>query len=338
MTIILMRPATSATEAINADPKLRDLAVPVQSVGQIITAGILGNSDTRLEEAVRYKVPFVLDPKNRDDGTELMPWPHQLHDVPMVERANDIIRRIVARKEGVEPMSEIEMDFKAQRMVSHIKDHIVEDGLHIYSQKWLFDSSRPLNDRLGLLKAMANPYSGAQSATTAIASGLMPTLPAYSIPDFVRMLDASWRGVSFSVKNLPDWIATTQPHLVEFPLPNVAAGKTSRFDRIIRTGNSTTIELGLGFMLVEHDQQFDQYRVITPMLNARLGHEQVRTTYTKAYMLKTYTRVYAKEYKQLADLLRNPGRTRVARLKVCADCGAIFSKHHQGLAHTSCAS
>lgn len=339
MSNILMRPATSATETIHADPELRDLAIPVQSVGQVVAVGILGNKNIKLEEAVRYKVPFSLDPKNSDDGTELMPWPHQLHEAPMVERAKDIIRRIVARKKGVQPMSEIEMEFKAQRMVSHIKDHIIKDGLHIYSQKWLFDAVRPLQDRLGLLKAMANPYSGAQSATTAIASGLMPALPASSVPDFVRMLDASWIGVSFQVENrdVHSWIASRQPYLVEFPLPNVAAGKASRTDQFSRWGAGESIELGLGFMLVDLDQQFDQFRVVTPFLTARRTKQEV-PRYVKQYILKSYSRIYAKEYAQLADLLRNPGRTKVARLEVCADCGIIFSKHHQGLAHTSCAS
>jgi hypothetical protein len=337
MSIILMRPATSATEHINADPQLHDLAIPVQSVGQVIAAGILGNRDIKLEEAIRSNVPFVLDPKNGDNGTELMPWSHQLHDVQMIERTNDIVRRITARHEGLNPMSEIEMDFKAQRIVSHVKEHIVKHGLHIYSQKWLFDSARQLSDRLSLLKTMANLHYGPQSATTAIASGLMPPLPAYSVPDFVRMLDSSWKGVGFQVENRDPrgWIASRQPYLVEFPLPNVAAGKTSRTDRIDRWGQGESIFLGLGFMLVDLDEQFDQFRVVTPMLTAtRTKLESPR--YTKQYILKSYSRVYRKEYKQLADLLHHSGRTKVARLEVCPKCNAIFSKHHQGLAHANC--
>lgn len=338
MTIIVMRPATSATEDINADSKLGDLEIPVQSVGQIVTAGILGNSVSRLEEAVRHKIPFVLDPKNSDDGTELMPWSHHLHDVPMIERARDIVRRIDARKGDADRATEVELEFKAQRVVSYVKDHIVKHGLHVYVQKWLFDTSRPLNSRLGLLQTLANSYAGPQSASTAIASGLMPALPAYSVPGFVRMLDASWRGVSFSVGNVRDWIATTKPYLVEFPMPNIIASKSSRFDRIIRTGNSTAIELGLGFMLVEFDERFDQFRVLSPMLQARHVKDQLQTTYTRTYLLKSYTRVRAKAYKQLADLLRAPGRTRVAQLQVCPTCGTVFSKDYAALAHTSCVS
>jgi hypothetical protein len=212
-------------------------------------------------------------------------------------------------------------------------------GLHVYSQKWFFDSSRTVSDRLGLLQAMANPYLGPQSASTAIASGLMPSLPAYTVPGFVRMLDASWKGVSFQVtnRNLRDWIALRRPYLVEFPLPNVAAGKTSRTDRINKTGAGESIELGLGFMLVEVDEQFDQFRVVTPMLSARRTKQQ-QEPYSKLYILKSYSRSYVKEHKQLADLLRNPGRTRVARLQVCSNCGTVFSKDYQDLAHPSCAS
>lgn len=337
MPSIIMRPTTSATDAINADSELKGIKIPVQSTAQIMTAGILADGVTKLEEAVRYQIPFVLDPVNSDDGTSLMPWTHQLHDVQMVERAKQILCRIYGKISGSDSIDDAELDFKAQRVVSHVKDQIIQHGLHLYSQKWLFDASRPLNDRLGLLKAIANTHFGARSATAAIASGLMPALPAYSTPDFLRMLDGSWRGVSFSVGNLREWIALTEPYLVEFPMPNVAAGKSSRIDEFKKTGTATNIILGLGFMLVTYDKQFDQYVVATPMLYSRREKNQQDVTYGKQYMLKSYTRVRGKEYEQLADLLRGKGRTPVFRLKACPKCGAICSDDRPDLAHTLCA-
>jgi len=340
MPKIHMRPAASAIAAINADSELKNLEISVQSIGQVVIAGILGTSVSRLEEAVRYNIPFVLDKANRDDGTELMPWQHQLNDAAMVQRASEIVRAAAAKKSNLGHMSSVELDFTAQRVVSHVKDRIIEQGLHIYPQKWLFDTSRPLNDRLSLLKAMTNPHFGPQSASTAIASGLMPRLPAYSVPDFVRMLDASWIGSTFQVpnRNLHDWIALREPYLVEFPLPSIAAGKAARTDSISRSTGSEKIEFGLGFMLVEVDEKFDQFCVVTPMLFAHRTAAESVPKYSKGYVLKSYSRAYAKEYKQLADLLRNPGSTKVARLLVCPDCGAIYSKDHVGLPHTSCAS
>lgn len=334
-TTILMVVTKSAAKAIEAD----GVDISIQHLSQIVTAGLLAYGVSKLEEAIRHKVPFVLDPANRDDGTDLMPWPHQLHDTPMIERTMGILRSKDVLVDDTDPSYQADLE-KAKRIVWHVKDHIIKHGLHVYSQKWIFDSSRPLNDRLGLLHAMANPSSGPQSASTAIASGLMPPLPAYSVPNFVRMLDPSWIGSTFQVtnRNLRDWIALRKPYLVEFPLPNVAAGKSARTDRISRWDGGQKIELGLGFMLVEVDQDYDQFRVVTPMLFAGRTTQEPAAKYSKGYILKSYTRVYAKEYKQLADLLRNPGRTKIARLQVCADCGMIYSDEHSDLAHASCAS
>jgi hypothetical protein len=341
MAIIAMRAATSATDAIKAE----DIHIEVQQTGHLVALALLGNGVTRMEDAVRRKVPFVIDATNTDDGTALMPWTHQLHDEPMVKEAKEILRRAHEGSGATETLSEseseIELDFKAQRVVSHVKEHIVHHGLHVYTQKWLFDSGRTLDERFELLRAMTHPTFGPHSASAAIANGHMPPLPAYSVPEFVRMLDTSWTGVTFQVtnRNIRDWIALSRPHLVEFPAPNIEAGKTSRTDRISKTTARESIELGLGFFLVELDKSFDQFRVVTPMLfNGRTKLEPEAAPYTKNYILKSYSRHHVKAYKQLTDLLRSPGRTKVARLQVCTKCGAIFSEDRSDLAHTTCTS
>jgi len=337
MAIIAMRAATSATEAIKAD----GINIEVQQTGHLVAIALLGNAVTRVEDAVRRRVPFVIDATNTDDGTALMPWTHQLHEEPVVKKAKEILRRAHEGSGSTEALDEIELDFKAQRVVSQVQEHIVRHGLHVYTQKWLFDSGRTLDERFELLRAMTHPTVGPHSASTAIASGQMPPLPAHSVPEFVRMLDTSWTGVTFQVtnRNLRDWITLGKPYLIEFPAPNIEAGKASRTDRISKTAASERIELGLGFFLVEVDKTFDQFRVVTPMLfNGRTEQEPEGAPYAKNYILKSYSRHHVKAYKQLTDLLRSPGRTKVSRLQICTKCGAIFSDDRSDLAHATCTS
>lgn len=331
MTIILMRAATSATQAIRSD----GIKIEPEVVGRLIAVGLLGPAVRRLEDAVRLKVPFAHDPANFDDGTTIMPWTNRPHEDAMIDMAKKYLRRSVKLDESPD---EISLEFKAQRVVMHVKEHLISHGVNVYTQMWLFNPGIALNARLDLLRSMAHPNFGPSSATTAIAVGRMPALPAYSVTEWVRLLDSSWRNVGFAVpdRDLKVWIEKCEPDIVEFPAPNIVAGKFCRSDRFYENNAGQGIELGLGFFMVKKDEIYDQYHVVTPYIYNRRNTGQTEvSSYTKSYMFSSY-RNNSKAYKQLDDLLSVPKRKNIVRLQTCSKCGAIFSSERLDLSHATC--
>jgi hypothetical protein len=325
-----MRSATAAAFAIQSD------GIPFEPLlaAQLVKTALLDQAIPKYQEAFRI-IPFVHDtPAGPGQWTA---WDHKLHERSVIDEAKEMLRR---RQHNGKVLDDISLEAMAVRVAAHIKEQVLHHGLHVYFQKWLFDPSQSLERRLAVLQQMAHPVFGPQSASVAIASGRMPALPAYTVADFVRMLDSSWKRVSFAVPNddIKGWVAATKPSLVEFPAPNIEAGKAARTDRISVTSDSERIELGLGFFLVEEDAQLDLYRVVTPMLFAgrKTGLIPTGAKYSKNYQYESFSRHHVNAHKQLAMLLRAPERNKIARLEVCANCGTIFSKDRTDLAHAGC--
>lgn len=72
-----------------------------------------------------------------------------------------------------------------------------------------------------------------------------------------------WRGPRGS---FADWVAKAAPMAVEFPAPNVTAGRKCRSDRF-SIGYWRSAELGMGFFLAtDFNEIDDRLNVVTPML------------------------------------------------------------------------
>lgn len=333
MASILMRAATAGAQAAQLD----GLPLTPETSAQIASAGMLGTGVARFEEALRLNVPFVLDP-HKDSSTDIRPWRLRLNEAVMAEKAEDVLRRAYERS-GAPTLDQTSLRFKALAAVHHIKQAILDHGLHIYSQKWLFDDSQPLERRLSLFQAMEVQPFGPHSASVAIAAGQMPPLPSYTIADYVRSLE-SWHQVTFSVPtdNLKTWIGAKKPYLVEFPAPKIEAGHMSRIDRYSKSAVAESIELGLGFFLLTLDEETDQSIVITPMLFGLRPKDKPSSSvvYRKNYQYQSYRGPSDSRHRQLVDLVRAAQHNKLARLDVCAKCGTVFSDNHPGLAHKSC--
>lgn len=298
---------------------------------------MLGTGVARFEEARRLNVPFVLDP-HKDSSTDIRPWRHRLNEAVMAEKAEEVLRRAYERS-GTPALDQMSLRFKALAAVHHIKQAILDHGLHVYSQKWLFDDSQPLECRLSVLQAMEVQPFGPHSASVAIAAGRMPALPAYAIADYVRSLE-SWRQVTFSVPtdNLKTWIGVKKPYLVEFPAPKVEAAHMARVDRYSKSAMAESIELGLGFFLLTVDEETDQSLVITPMLFGVRPKDKASSSvvYSKNYQYQAFRGPSDSRHLQLVELVRAAQHNKLARLDVCDKCGTVFSDDHPGLAHKSC--
>ncbi|CAN7644924.1 hypothetical protein [Massilia sp. LjRoot122] len=333
MTIILMRTATAGALAAQAD----NLPLQPQSAGQILCAGILGNGVARLEEAVRLKIPFVLDNPAQRRNRDMMAQRQQLNERLMAEKAERILLRAYEKAGGSVP-DKITLQFRALSAVEHLKQQTLQQGLLVYSQKLLFDASLPLEARLGLFKSMKVDEFEPHSASVALAVGRLPSLPAYTVADLIRSFDHTWRPLSFRLDGgLTSWIETAKPWLVEFPLPSLLASEMARADQFDATGYSENATLGLGFFLLSFDEKRNYFDIVTPYLFAtRLRRDQeVPMRYSKYYKLEQQHSVTT-SYRQLAELTHGAGRKKLARLEVCSKCGTIFSKDRADLAHPSC--
>jgi hypothetical protein len=332
MANIIMRPATAGALAAQAE----NIPLQPQHASQIITAGVLGNGVSRFEEASRDNIPFTLQAPRKHQDASLMPQRHQLNERLMAEKAEQIILRINSKLGVVD--DNITLQFKALSVVQHLKQQVLDHGFHVYSQKLLFDASRPLADRMKLLKAMSVEDFKPRRATVAIATGRMPPLPAYTVAEFVRSLDNTWRALSFSVhEGLIGWIESEKPLLVEFPLPNLEAGDAARLDHYNSSSYSDDAYLGLGFFLMSFDEKRNRFYTVTPTLLARRLNDGSASpvSYTKQYEYKSYTLV-SRQHGQLVDLMRESGRNKLVQLEVCSKCRTVHSKDRADLTHASC--
>lgn len=331
MATILMRPATAGAQAAQSE----NIPLQPQSAGQIVCAALMGNGVERLEEAVRLNIPFVLQPPEQGRPADLMPQPHQVNEKLMAEMTEKILSRAYER--GGQSLDKITVQFKALAVVAHLEQQIRQHGLHVYTQKLLFDPSRPLEQRLALLKAMKVEDFETRRASVAIATGLLPELPAYTVAELVRSLDITWRPVSVGLgQSISAWIEVTKPWLVEFPMPNLEAGAVARTDRYHSTDHVESANLGLGFFLLSHDEARNRFHVVTPALSAgRMKKNGDSMRYSKEYHVVGRSSIMT-GYRELMDLVRGVGRKQLSRLEVCPKCGTIFSTERTDLVHAAC--
>lgn len=328
-----MRTATAGAMAAQAD----DLPLQPQSAGQILCTGILGNGVTRLEEAVRLKIPFVLDSPELRRNRDMMAQRHQLNERLMAEKAESILLRAY-EKAGRAVPDKISLQFRALKATEHLKQQVLQQGLQVYSQKLLFDATLPLKVRMNLFKAMKVDEFEPHSASVAMATGRVPHLPAYTIADLVRSLDDTWRAVSFSVAGgLVSWIEASKPWLVEFPMPNLLASETARMDQFTVSGYGETANLGLGFFLLSFDEKLNRFYTVSPFMSAgrTIRGNETPVHFSRNYIYESQSSLTT-SYRQLADLVHGTGRQKLACLEVCSKCGTIFSKDRADLAHASC--
>jgi hypothetical protein len=344
MTSNIMRVAMATANALRVD----GFDIPTEVTAQLTASGVTGPGISRLEEAIRFKIPYVLDLAGFERDRQLGRWDHQLHRGLMIERAKKALCRAKERGRTSEQLDDLALDFKAQKIVTYVRDQIVHHGLTVYTQKLAFDPAYPREVKQRVLRGMAQADFGPVTATAAAAAGVLPPLPMETIADAVRRLaeieriPGMWRmvGTTGSFRN---WIEQHRPFLVEFPAPNLEAGRTAREDYF--TNHQFVSELGLGFILVAHVDEFRrQYEVATPMLFTRRFAD--RPEQPIEYRMEVLTKVYPwhdkpyhdlnRPYEELARVLRDPKRNRVFRLNTCKQCGAVVASGHPELEHSHC--
>jgi hypothetical protein len=344
MTSNVMRVAIASANALRAD----GFDIPPEVTAQLIASGVTGPGISRLEEAVRFKIPYVLDAAGPERDRQLARWDNQLHRGLMIERAKKALRRAEERGKTADPLDDLALDFKAQKIVTYVRDQIVQHGLTVYTQKLAFDPAYPRELGQRVLRGMAQADFGPATATAAAAAGVLPPLPVETIAAAVRRLarmeriPGMWRAGGATL-SLGDWIERDRPFLVEFPSPGLEAGRAAREDYF--TNHQLVSELGLGFILVAHVDAFRrQYEVVTPMMFTRRFAD--RPDQAVEYRMEVLTKVYPwhdqpygdlnRPYEELAGILRDPRRNRVFRLETCQQCGAVAASGHPELEHRHC--
>lgn len=208
MTTIVMRAAVSAAYHLHTD----GFDIEPEVIGQLIASGLLGPGVTGLEEAIRLKVPFVLDAA---DHRLKYFYRHKrpLHRGLMVERAKKSLRRARERRGQVESPDEVSLEIDAVRIVEYVKEHIAQHGLTVYTQKLAFDPAYPASTSQAVLKGMAQGEFGALTATAAAAGGEIPPLPMTSVASAIAAIAQMPRVIGLGASSLRAWIRDRRPYL-----------------------------------------------------------------------------------------------------------------------------
>lgn len=337
MTSIVMRVAVATSNLLQS----KGVTMQPEVAAQLLASGVVGPGVSRLEEAIRLKLPFVLDPASYERRHQLGRWDHQFHRGLMIERAKKAMRRAHERAQPQETLDDITLDFKAQQIVTYVMEQAVQHGLTVYTQKLAFDPIYPREVKQQVLAGMAQADFGPVTATAAAAVGILPRPPMATVTDAIRHLASMDRIVGLG-GTLAKWVVERSPYLVEFPAPDLEAGRMARQDYF--TPHQHYSELGLGFILVGQEEFRSQYHVITPMLFTR--RHTNRPTAPITYNTECQRQLYPlskvpfidlnRPHEQLTRVLRDPNRNRVFRMDVCKHCGTVFAHGHADLAHTRC--
>lgn len=323
MTHPVVRVASATAHAFAADK----LPLPsIQICQQLVVTALLGDFVTSFEDTMAKGLPIVID-KSQAADTRGRPrtWDHQLRDDSVFARAGRALDRARERL-GLSQLPHTEFEFLKLRVSNIVTTQIREQGLFVYSQKLLFS---PSFAAIGMeaLKHMKLPELQPTAASVAVATGHLPPLPSRNLKEHLRFLNAQpMRGFQGPQGLFGEWIAKASPVVVEFPAPNLEAGRQCRSDRFT-TVYRPSAELGMGFFLATtYDQIGDRLSVVTPMLFHSAAPDGSPQPW-RAQFPSTQIHLDSPprtESPRLRNAMENFGG-QSARLKVCPSCSEIYS-------------
>lgn len=310
--------AQAAAELISAD----NLPLTPQTCQNLVTAALVADAAKNFEDATAKKLPIVTDRAQAADTRGVPPiWSRHLRDDAVSERAGKALGRALQRL-GLPLPPPLEFEFLKLRVSEIVTRQVREQGLFVYTQRLLFS---PEFAKIGLqvLEKMKLPELPPVAASVAVATGEVPPLPSRTLKEHLQLLNSrsmrGWRGPRGS---FADWVAKAAPVVVEFPAPNVAAGRTCRSDRF-SIGYRRSAELGMGFFFAtDFDQIGDRLNVVTPMLfhsTAPDGEPQPwRVEFLSEQIHRRFT---PRDEDSRLQRAMDVG----AQLKVCPSCDEIYS-------------
>lgn len=316
--------AQAAAELISADI----LPLSPQTCQNLVTAALVGDAVKNFEDATAKKLPTVTDKAQAADTRGVPPiWSRQLRDDAVAERAGKAMTRALV-KAGLPQPAALEFNFLKLRVAEIVTRQIRERGLFVYTQRLLF-SPEFAKTGLQVLDRMKLPELPPVAASVAVATGEVPPLPSRTLKDHLQVLNSrpmrGWRGPRGS---FTDWVAKAAPIVVEFPAPNVAAGRTCRSDRF-SIGYRRSAELGMGFFLAtDFNQIDDRLNVVTPMLFHSAAPDGEPQPWRVEFLSEQIHRGFTpRDDDSRLQRALDDG----AQLKVCPSCEEIYSDAREDL-------
>ncbi|WP_431229190.1 hypothetical protein [Burkholderia contaminans] len=310
--------ANAAADLILAD----DLPLTPQACQNLVTAALVADAAKNFEDAMAKDLPIVTDKAQAADTRGVPPiWNRQLRDDAVSDRAGKALMRALERSGQPLPPA-LEFDFLKLRVTEIVTRQIRERGLFVYTQRLLF-SPEFATTGMQVLEKMKLPELPPVAASVAVATGEVPPLPSRNLKEHLQFLNTptmrGWRGPRGS---FADWVAKAAPAVVEFPAPNVAAGRTCRSDRF-STGYRRSAELGMGFFLAtDFDQIGDRLNIVTPMLFHHAALDGNPQPWRAEFLSEQVHRRFTPRDEN-ARLQKAMGES--PRLKVCPSCAEIYS-------------
>ncbi len=327
MSSIIMRVAVLASQKA----KQSGLEVEPPAIAQIAVAALMGTGVPSLEASVRWGVPFFVSSR----PYPALPAARQYPLGAVFDRAKQILLRVFARnnKHVIDP---IELEVLAVKLGTLTTEEITSAGLCVHTQKLLF-APEYAKTGLSMLNGICDETQPPIAASVAIARGLIPPPAVMDIKGHLEML-THHRLRGASKQSFAQWIASRKTFLVQYPLPDVEAGDLTRTDSYNAIGKGTKhphpgrAELGLGFFVVSEERlpptksgaDGSAYlHLQTPLLLFSEGESPAWSTSIQSKVLQEYHSSPA--FADLKKVLHGRSRTSVVELKVCPECGEIYS-------------
>jgi hypothetical protein len=300
-------------------------SLQTEDILQIAVSTICGEAVRNYEEARQLNMPFVIDkPSERFRLTE-----------PFVDLTAAIARteEILLKKEkrGKRAATDgTSRYFDALKVATTVTAEVKASGLCVDLQKLMFCTDYPLEKSHELLAKMKHKEIRPTSASISIAAGLVAPLPTRRLKKHLAWLAPQLMRYSHFKTTLAQWVATSHPFVVEFPMPDIEAGQYARSDRIFRSGLHDKAELGLGFMFVVAEPEPWGYTVVTPMMfNRQLAVGKGTGAWRVEFKSEGF-RYKKRGLEQLRALLRHRKLHGIAQLNACPHCAQIYASGDEG--------
>lgn len=319
--------------AVSAHNELQSQGLPfkLQQVQHFVAGALVGNGVKNFESFSKLRIPAAIDAEfagSTDDS--LCTWGRMLRLDVVDERVEKAMIRICG-DEGRPLPEDPDLNAIKLRVSITVADHIRKHGLFVDPQKLLFIPTLA-GVSMSVLKEMKRPDTDEQkfppaAASSALANGLLPSLPARTLKDNLLYLgNQSMIGLGMPSALFAKWVEDNEPVMVEYPAPNIRVGRASRFDHYFVNNASSSAELGLGFFLATRKKQFDgQIAIVTPVLHHKSRSDDDVSRPWYAEFLKEQVHEKFMPHDDLKRLLAAMENKRSARLKVCPACAEIYS-------------
>lgn len=324
-------PTVRVAEAAASDSAASPFLLSAQAFQHLVVAAFMSEDGASSFEDMRAKrLPLVIDEDRARSG---FPdgWSGLLRDDVVYSRAEMALRRAFARQGKCLPTGE-ELKFLKLRVAEVVTRQVRAHGLSVYTHKLLF-SPEFAETGMKVLGAMQVPELPPLVASVAVATGHLPPLPSRDLRGSLDFLASQpLRSWGFRADTFTSWVQTVQPVVVEFPAPNLEAGRLCRRDDIWGGERGHRATLGMGFFLATtHDQLKDRILIVTPLLHYHAAADGTLQPWRVEYLrtqihLRLVTRL---QRSRLEKAISVDGGA--ARLKVCPASGVIYSEDRADL-------